>query len=346
MSRIECFAFALFYIVSSLVYYFTIWITNQAYTNYSTPFWNFSNYISSSGVDYLLKMLFTIPIWVLIFRIFLNIPSSKKILFHLVLFPLFIVSHKFLYYKISQYLGWGRLSGFLEIWDYYISSLFYILQFSFFHAYDYYHQNNKQLLLASDLKESKLKSELSALKAQLNPHFLFNVFNTINASLPKNQDNTRLLITKLASLFRYQTKASKEDFVPLKDEITFIKDYLSLEKERFGERLSVEISVDYKIENTLIPPMLIQPIVENSIKHGISDLIEGGTISIKISKEKDFIKFEISDTGKGIENKSNIFGIGVGLTNTKLRLEKMYQSDLIVADNHPRGTLIKFSINV
>lgn len=96
--------------------------------------------------------------------------------------------------------------------------------------------------------------------------------------------------------------------------------------------------------NEMIPPMLLQPLVENSIKHGLSSLIEGGKIAIKIFKKNDKLHFEISDTGVGIEDKNSVFEKGIGLTNTKLRLEKMYQSTLNLSDNMPKGLKISFAI--
>src|SRR5690606_10526197 len=99
-----------------------------------------------------------------------------------------------------------------------------------------------------------LKSELSAIKAQLNPHFLYNIFNTISASVPSENEKTRHMIAELSDLFRYQLKASQTELVPLKDELDFVKKYLDLEKERFEERLEIEISVDDSILNDMVPP--------------------------------------------------------------------------------------------
>ncbi|NAS29904.1 sensor histidine kinase [Flavobacteriaceae bacterium R38] len=343
ISILELSVFFLFYVFSAVGYYTTIWITNKA-LNLPNEYWDLSGFVSTSGFDYMIKMIFTIPIWFLIFRVFKHLSLSKKLILHLILLPFFVVATKWIYYEISKQVGWGRLSGFAEIWDYYIPTLFYILQFSFFHAYHYYHQNKQQLLLAAELRESTLKSELSALKAQLNPHFLFNVFNTINASIPNDQEHTRTLIAKLSDLFRYQTRISRMDVVPLKEEIGFIENYLSLEKSRFGKRLTITIDIEKGVETKLVPPMLLQPLVENAIKHGISDLIEGGEIIIKVYQEDEYIHFNVADTGKGIKDKSQVFGKGIGLTNTKLRLEKRYQSKLVIVDNEPKGILIKFSI--
>lgn len=109
------------------------------------------------------------------------------------------------------------------VWDIYIPGLFMMIQFGFLFAYEHYRENQKKLLVEGELRQAALKSELSAIKAQLNPHFLYNVFNTINASVPAENEKTRQLIAELSDLFRYQLQATKEDLVPLRDEISFVK---------------------------------------------------------------------------------------------------------------------------
>ena len=190
-----------------------------------------------------------------------------------------------------------------------------------------------------------MQSELTALKAQLNPHFLYNVFNTINASIPAKAEKTRNMIAQLSDLFRYQLKASKEEWVTVKEEIDFVTKYLDLEKERFGKRLIYEISIGKGLKETLIPPLIIQPIVENAVKHGMSPLITGGAIHIDIRKEEEELRVTIRDTGVGIEKGAagEIWTKGVGLSNTNQRLEKMYGKGLDIADNEPNGLIVKFS---
>ncbi len=238
----------------------------------------------------------------------------------------------------------SRLVGTGEIWDWYIPSLFLMIQFACIFTYRYFLENERKLHLEAELRQAALKSELSAIKAQLNPHFLYNVFNTINASLPPENEKTRMMIAQLSDLFRYQLKASQKELIPLREELDFVKSYLDLEKARFENRLEVEIDVPQELYDEQIPPMLLQPLVENSIKHGLSTLIDGGKIKIKIYKEKERIFFEILDTGVGIADKTAVFNKGLGLTNTNLRLEKMYNSKLKIADNYPRGTQVAFSI--
>ena len=263
---------------------------------------------------------------------------------HIITWPLFVLISQQTYYGLSEILGWGHLEGSSQAWDLYIPSLFYLIQFGILHAYEHYKDNQRKLKLEGELRQAALKSELAAIKAQLNPHFLYNVFNTINASVPAENEITRQMIAKLSDLFRYQLQAVRRELVPLKEELDFVKKYLDLEKARFEERLKIDIDVPEELMNEQVPPMLLQPLVENSVKHGLSSLIDGGTIGIKIFKEDSKLKFEISDTGVGIKDTKDIFKKGVGLANTKVRLLKMYQSQLELLDNDPSGLKIRFAI--
>ena len=262
----------------------------------------------------------------------------------MILLPIVTLFIREIRYAIIDSMGLSRLTGTGEIWDWYIPLLFLFIQFGFFFAYRYFEENQRKILLEGELRQAALKSELSAIKAQLNPHFLYNVFNTINASVPPENEETRNMIGQLSDLFRYQLQASQSELVPLREELEFVKKYLDLEKARFDERLQIEIDVPEELMDEMVPPMLLQPLVENSVKHGLSSLIDGGAISITIKKNEDKLKFEISDTGIGIKEKEEVFEKGIGLTNTSLRLQKMYNSQLELMDNEPQGLKIKFSI--
>ena len=322
-------------------YYLTLEI-NRAYGDRELQL-TFSGF-KNQGIDYLLKLLLTIPIWLFIFRVLKHLKLYQRLLLHIITLPIFVYGWQQLYYYLSEYFNYYHLVGSGEVWDLYIPALFYILQFGIFHAYEYYTENEKKQKLESELREAALKSELSALKAQINPHFLYNVFNTINASVPKEQEKTRMLIAELSDLFRYQLKASQVETVTVEEELDFVKKYLSLEKERFEERLTVSIEVDEALLTRPVPPMILQPLAENCIKHGLASLIEGGSVSIKIVEIEKRLHFEVADNGVGVKNVSGLFDKGIGLTNTNLRLEKMYGSALKIENNLPRGLKVSFSI--
>ncbi|MBT8274263.1 MAG: histidine kinase [Bacteroidia bacterium] len=332
------------YVFFAVFYHVTLYVNRMGFQDPEDVLLSPRTFMDDSGLDYLLKMLFTIPIWYLMFRKLRHWTLRKRLLLHVIFLPAFVLLWQQAYYFICKQIGFGHLGGSGKVWDIYIPALFYILQFGIIHAYNYYLDNRKKLKLEGELRTAALKSELSALKAQLNPHFLYNIFNTISASVPAENEKTRLLIAELSDLFRYQLKASQVEKVSLREELEFVNKYLDLEKARFQDRLQIEVNVPDDILDEMIPPMLLQPLVENSVKHGLSSLIEGGTISITIKKKGDKLAFEIADTGIGVSNKESLFEKGIGLNNTRLRLEKMYQSKLMLSDNVPQGLKINFAI--
>ena len=341
---IELIVLFFFYFFFASFYYVTLWLNRAGYDNESDVLLSIKKFMDSGGLQYVVFFFFTIPIWLLIFRVLKKRSIILRLALHIILLPIFAYGTRYVYYMISEALDWGHLSGTGQIWDIYIPALFYLIQFGVFHAYEYFLENQRKIKLEAELRNMALKSELSAIKAQLNPHFLYNTFNTISASVPHEQEKTRHLIAELSDLFRYQLKASQEELVPLKEEIEFVSKYLNLEKERFQERLKIRWEVGDNVLNELVPPMILQPLVENSVKHGLSSLINGGEISIVINKMFDKLAFEISDTGLGIKNKEQAFNTGIGLKNTKLRLEKMYDSTLRLIDNKPNGLTVSFEI--
>lgn len=334
----------LFYFGFAYLYHLTLWINRLYEDPPLSDLYRLVPFLRSAGLDYLIKLLLTLPIWWLIFRRLKHWHLQQRLAVHLITLPLYVLAFWKIYHGLSDWFGWGRLRSYAQIWDIYIPALFYFIQFGILHAYEYYHDNQRNLKLKAALSEAALKSELAALKAQLNPHFLYNVFNTISASVPPQQETTRELIAKLSDLFRYQLKASQSEWVPLREELTFVRKYLDLEQARFEDRLEVTIDVPEELLDTPVPPMIIQPLVENSIKHGISSSIKGGEVLIRVNRQEDGIHFIIADTGIGVKDKEKLYNTGVGLTNTKLRLEKLCGSQLLISDNEPSGLKIEFAI--
>jgi sensor histidine kinase YesM len=338
-------AFLGVYLFLYLFYTITLTINELAYEKIAFSELLFK-YLVSQGIDYTLKLLLTLPLWYLYFRVLKHWSLSQKLILHNFTAFIFVLCWIKSFYFITEALGRGHLRGSSQIWDIYIPALIYIIQFGFFHAYEYHLQIKRQKEIEASLRQAALQSELTAIKAQLNPHFLYNVFNTISASVPPEMEHTREMIATLADMFRYQLRASKEDFVKLKDELTFVEKYLSLEKVRFGSHLTTHFSINEGIENLLVPPMILQPLVENAIKHGISPKIEGGELRVKIEQKVDTLRCEVSDTGVGSADYQHLFGKGIGLTNTQLRLEKMFGQRLHVEGNVPNGLKVWFEIPI
>lgn len=323
--------------------YLFFWLAYAWALTFTTG-WEDYKFVSRAALDYLLKGILTIPVWWIVFVKMRGMKPWKRYAIHLVLCPLWVFLWINAYYTVCDAIGFGHLGGSGIGWDIYIPLLFYVIQFGVFHLYDETKQLAQQEKRSHELRELALRNELTALKAQLNPHFLYNVFNTINASISPGDEYTRELIATLADLFRFQLQASKKDTVSLRNEIQFIKGYLELEKARFQERLHIDWQVDTSLLDEQVPPMIMQPIVENAIKHGISPLIEGGTISISIQPENDHISFEIADDGVGFHTPSSHKGNGVGLTNTQKMLQHMYGTYLDIKSSNKEGTTVSFKL--
>ncbi len=345
ITKKEVLAVVLFYLFFSILYRIVLWYNGRGYQ--LDGIWGWANpegYWFGSGLQYVFYFFSSIIIWFIGVFLLRNKPTLYQLITVALLIPITVYFVRESRYQLIDYLGRGRLTGTGTIWDWYIPTLFMYIQFGCFFAYRYFKENQRKLKLEGELRNAALKSELSAIKAQLNPHFLYNVFNTINASIPPENERTRAMIAQLSDLFRYQLQATKQELVTLREELNFVTNYLALEKARFDERLQIEIDVPEDLMEEKIPPMLLQPLVENSLKHGLSSLINGGQIKITIFKKDDKLLFEISDTGVGLINKEKIFDNGIGLLNTKLRLQKMYNSTLEILDNEPRGLKVRFSI--
>jgi sensor histidine kinase YesM len=328
----------------SIFYHFTLSYSITTNTIDYEEFFSFDAYNDNAGIQFIVMYVFILLTWLLIF-VFMGALDIKIRLFtHLVTLPVVVIFSKGIFYWLSEELGYRHLEGGGEIWDIFIPAFFYLVVFTFLHGVEYYFKSQLRLKEKNKFATDSLRYELKAIKAQLNPHFLYNVFNTINANIPKENEVTREMIADLSDLLRYQLKASEVDKITLKDEIASIKTYLRLEKMRFKERLEIEYKIDYHLNNVIIPPMLIQPLIENAIKHGISKKKSGGKIELSIQKSNSKLQFIVKDTGEGIKNIDNALNKGFGLRHTKKRLEKFYNSQLHLEHNNPSGLIVKFEL--
>lgn len=293
-------------------------------------------------LDYSLKAALTLPIWWLLFRRLGHWPASRRLLLHIPLGAAYVIAWRWLFRLCCDWLGERYLTGNEAVWDIYIPSLFYLVQFGVFHSYEYLLRERRMNRRAQELQQLVFQSEINALKAQIQPHFLFNTLNSISASVPPQLEHTRELIAKLADVFRFGLLASRTDTVPLRDEIAFLKNYLDLEKQRFGDRLSVQIEVPGALLDTEIPPMLLQPLVENAVKHAVGPSVKPVSVRISVQAGDGFLSFEVADTGMGIPEMLTRSGSGTGLYNTRMRLEKQFGEPLLIQANTPRGICISF----
>lgn len=176
----------------------------------------------------------------------------------------------------------------------------------------------------NELKLTALRNEieLTNLRTQLNPHFMFNSMNSIRALIDENPTNAKTAVTKLATLLRSTLQLSKRNYISLKEEIEIVNDYLYLEKMRFEERLEFTFDIDPNMHEVKFPPLMLQTVVENAIKHGISKLTEGGKVTVSAKKENE--NYIIQVTNPGTLEKTGQDNRGIGLLNTLKRLRLLY----------------------
>jgi len=189
---------------------------------------------------------------------------------------------------------------------------------------------------------------MDALSRQINPHFLFNTLNTVTALIRLDPDAARGVVLKLGNILRRLLR-KHETFVPLREELEFIDNYLDIEVARFGkDNLEIVQQIDYAALEAFVPSMLLQPIVENCLKHGLAPKIGGGKIELRTTNTDGRLRIEIEDNGVGIseEKLPHVYVEGIGLSNVRERLRVLYGTDfqLDIQSRPDEGTVIRIEI--
>ena len=191
------------------------------------------------------------------------------------------------------------------------------------------------------------EARLAALTSQINPHFLFNTLNSVSSLIRTDPSQARLMVVRLSKVLRRLLR-KHENFSSLRDELSFIDDYLAIEVTRFGEKLRVEKDVAEDTLDMLVPSMLLQPLVENSIKHGLSSKVEGGTIRIRTHRLESRLHLLVEDDGVGIPEAklATLLEHGIGVSNVNERLKVLFGTEYRMwIDSQPgRGTQIQIEI--
>ncbi len=212
------------------------------------------------------------------------------------------------------------------------------------HAFNYYNRYRKGELKASQLESLLAQSQLQALKMQLQPHFLFNTLHSIAALLNKDTEAARKMIALLGDFLRLTLENSGTQEVTLQEEIEFLKGYLEIERIRFQDRLTTHVEVEPQALNAQVPNLILQPIVENAIRHGIATRSTPGLIEIKAAERGGMLRIQVRDNGPGLTMDQDLMTKskeGLGLTNTRARLEQLYGSaQHFEMTNDPEGGLI------
>jgi hypothetical protein len=219
-------------------------------------------------------------------------------------------------------------------------------------GFQLYRRYQHRKLIASQLETELSKAQLQALRLQLQPHFLFNTLNAISGTILVSRDKGIKMIAKLSELLRQTLEMDATQILPLRREIALLKPYLDLERERFGNRLSIRIDVPDETLDASVPSFILQPLVENAIHHGTSRTIGRGTIFIQARKKGVHLELVVADNGANKDHDPTVpSGNGIGLSNTRNRLKRLYgdSAELALYRNDSGGMtsriVIPFSMN-
>jgi len=190
-------------------------------------------------------------------------------------------------------------------------------------AFDYYRKYRERELRAVELEKRLAQAKLQALQMQLNPHFLFNTLHSISALMHKDVEAADRMITRLSDLLRAALAGAETQEVTLRQELGFLERYLEIEKIRFGARLTVQMDIAPDTLEAQVPNLILQPLVENAIRHGIAPRAKPGRIELHARRQADRLTLDVCDNGAGLPKEGTVEE-GVGLSNTRARLRELY----------------------
>jgi two-component system, LytTR family, sensor kinase len=240
---------------------------------------------------------------------------------------------------------WQSASSFLEAfqpllvktWHFNLLIYWVIVAVSF--AFDYYGKFRERELRAAELEKSLAQAKLQALQMQLNPHLLFNSLHSISALMHQDVEAADRMIVRLSDLLRAALENSDAQEVTLRAEIKFLQSYLEIEQIRFGSRLTVEMQIPTDLLDARVPNLILQPLLENAIRHGIEPHAKPGIIELRAQRANGELTLDVSDNGAGVSN-ANTLNEGVGLSNTRARLWTLYgEAHRFELGNRPEGGL-------
>ena len=211
-----------------------------------------------------------------------------------------------------------------------MGSVLYVSIVLMHNAMDYYHRYQESMVNSARLQAELARAQVQSLRMQLHPHFLFNTLNSISALVQEDPEAAETMIARLSDLLRMALENPAAQEVPLSQELKFVNLYLEIERTRFEDRLQVEFDIDSDALDALVPYMVLQPLVENAIRHGIANRTASGLIQISAKRHGRDLFLKVADNGSGVPA-SRLLSLkeGVGLTATRGRLERLYGSSQV-----------------
>lgn len=223
------------------------------------------------------------------------------------------------------------------------SFVYFFIWNCIYFIYHYIEKNRKQQVDTLKLEALVKELELKTIKAHINPHFIFNALNSIRALIDENPERARTAVTELSNILRSSMQAEKLETVTFEKELSIVKDYLALEHIRFEDRLTIEYDINEDTLDQPVPPMMLQTLVENAIKHGISKQLEGGSVKITSGFVDDCLELKVQNTGylNSIKNRD-----GFGLASTQNRLQLMFGEKAHFNINEIEGNMVEAVIQI
>jgi two-component system, LytTR family, sensor kinase len=247
---------------------------------------------------------------------------------------------------VSRHVEWLGVRSFtVHLWQSsFINPLFYALLLGIAHAVLYHEWYREREAAAERLAAGLTEARLHALKMQLQPHFLFNTLNAISALIPADARPARRMVARLGDLLRTALEHEETQEVTLREELAFLQPYLEIEQARLEGRLTVAMEIAPDTLDARVPHLVLQPLVENAIRHGIAPRIDPGRVEISATRDADhrFLQLEVRDDGPGMDRDNQVrTRKGVGLANIQSRLEQLYGGEHRFAlENHPAGGVV------
>jgi signal transduction histidine kinase len=281
-------------------------------------------------------------------------PPVVQVAGHLAGLALYFLLMGSLHYFFNDYLdgrvywvNWREAMVDLLSWDALRIYDQYIIVVAIYHIVRYFEGLQRKEQERSKLALRNKEMQIDLLRSQINPHFLFNTLNSISTLIATSKEQARKVISQLSDVFRYALEAHGGERVKLIHEVDFIENYIRIQQVRFGDRLRFEKNIDVNCLGFYIPPMILQPLVENAVKYGIAPKAEGGAISLNIARRDGLVFFEVSDDGLGTLAKKAMDGTssGIGMRNTDLRLKSFFgPGACLQVEASERGYTVRFKI--
>ena len=263
---------------------------------------------------------------------------------HLVAAVTFSIAFMSLRSGVAQWQGWaaGRPVAFADAFrpllvkTWHFNFLIYWIIVAFAQTAQIYRESQARAVRTLELEKRLAEARLMTLQMQLNPHFLFNALNSVATLIHHDTKAADRMLVRLAELLRLTLDNTSTQEIPLRAELALLERYLEIERIRFGDRLRFEVNVPEELRDVRVPTLVLKPIVENALQHGLGPLARAGLVEIVGRREGDLLVLEVCDNGRGLPMDAGV-GDGIGLSNTRARLQHLYGSKQLLTMKNKVG---------